>query len=310
MDPTDTVILEPDYHEVRAAAARFAAELEACINGDDLDLPSLPSVVLQIRQAISSDDCDLRRLADMAGTDPALAARLMKIACSALFSRGSDAPRNLHAAVIRIGSRMVRNTAVALAAQQVFLGYSSREAHPAIRQVWEHSLLVAAISHLLLSLKRTDISPEDGFLAGLLHEIGTLFILQRSREHPQLWAEEGALNNVIAAWHPRIGAKIAAEWDFPDSIVAAIRDHDTCDLECSFPVTLTNVVATANYLAELTRLDEDSEALIQTLPNFGSLALESDGLGFLLDTARDEVSNLLESLASGEPDQPKTASSA
>lgn len=306
----DTVILAPDHAQVRAEAESLTRELAACIDGETVELPSLPEVVLKIREALARDDVDLDRLTELAGADPALAARIMKIANSALFTRGSHPPQNLHSAIVRLGSRMVRNTAIALAAQQVFLGYGSESVHPEIERVWRHSVHVAALSHLLLTVKRTAIPPEDGFLAGLLHEMGRLFILQQTRNLGALWSEPEALEAVIAAWQGRVGARIAEAWDFSAALVAAVRCHDTVSLNCGVPITLTEVVAIANHLAEADESTDDTAALIAGLPGFGAFELEADALAFVIDTARDEVANLLSNLDSDGVRQEQAASSA
>ncbi|MDX1563379.1 MAG: HDOD domain-containing protein, partial [Gammaproteobacteria bacterium] len=148
MTETDTVILGPDYQTVRSAAQAFAAELERSVARDEIELPSLPEVALKIRRAISRDDVDMDQLASLAGTDPALAAQLIKLANSGLYARGSKPLTNLRTAVLRLGSQMVRNISIALAAQQVFLGYGSASIHPNLRRTWRHSLHTAALSHL------------------------------------------------------------------------------------------------------------------------------------------------------------------
>lgn len=310
MDATDTVILEADYQQVRAAATAFASELAACVDGDDVELPSLPDVVLKIRDALARPDIDLDQLAEIAGADPALAARVMKIANSALFSRGSVPPADLTAAVVRLGSRMVRNTAIALAAQQVFIGYGAKTIQPQMTDVWRHSLHVATLCHLLLTVRRSEISPDEGFLAGLLHEVGTLFILLRSKDHSELWAEPDALKSVIDDWQARIGGRIMQQWEFAEPLSVAVRDHDSCPLAAGVPISLTEVVAIANYLSNQAEACEDTAALIDELPDFGSFSLDDETLTFVLDTASEEVDSLLASLGSGRRRQEKAASNA
>ena len=310
MDATDTVILGSDYSRIRAQAANFAAELEACLTADEIDLPSLPDVVLKIREALARDDVDLNRIAELAGADPALAARLMKIANSALFSRSNVPPGSLHEAIVRLGSRTVRNTAIALAAQQVFIGYSSGSVRTEVGRVWRHSVYVAALSHLLLTLKRTEIPPEDGFLAGLLHEVGTLFILLRSKDQEALWSEANALAAVIQAWQARIGAKIVKQWEFSPALIEAVREQDSRDLTCTLPITLADVVCVANYLADASEETYDLETLLAELPDLGAFSLDQESLTFALETAREEVDMLLSNLESGNRVQTKTASSA
>jgi len=296
MKDTDTVVLEAEYQQVRAEANAFAAELAACVDGDEVELPSLPDVVLKIRDALAGDDIDMDRLAELAGADPALTARLMKIANSSLFSPGSVPPSDVHAAIVRLGSRMVRNTAIALAAQQVFIGYSSKEILPQVTRVWRHCLHVAALCHLLLTVKRSEIPPDEGFLAGLLHEIGTLFILMRSKNHSELWSEPDALEAVIDNWQARVGGRIMEQWEFSEALTSAVRDHDSCPLASGAPISLTEVVAIANYLSIQTEEAEDFNSLIAGLPDFGSFSLDEETLGFVLTTAHEEVESLVANL--------------
>ena len=310
MDGTDTVILEDDYQKIRSEATAFASELAACIDGDAIELPSMPDVVLKIRDALASSDIDLDRLAEIAGADPALAARIMKIANSTLFSRGSVPPADLKSAVVRLGSRMVRNTAIALAAQQVFIGYGAKAIQPQMTRVWRHSLHVAALCHLMLTVKRCEIPPDEGFLAGLLHEVGTLYILLRSKDHKELWSEPAALTSVIDDWQARIGGRIMEQWEFSDSLAVAVRDHDSCSLDCGIPISLTEIVGIANYLSIQDEATEDLGELIAAMPSFGPFLLDNETLGFVLDTAREEVDNLLSNLSGSGRRQPKTASNA
>lgn len=312
MDETepDTVILAPEYRRARAEAASFAAELEASIQADTIELPSLPDVALRIRDALAREDADLDRLTELAGADPALAARLMKIANSALFSRGGQPTSNLHMAVVRLGARMVRNTAIAIAAQQVFIGYASEPIRTELERVWRHSIHVASLGHLLLSVRRSDIPPDDGFLAGLLHEIGTLFILLRAKDRPALWAEPQALRAVIDACQARIGAKIVTQWEFHDALIEAVGGHDRSPLEVEAPVTLCAITGVANHLAETTADCEDLEQFATELPAFGALRLDAEALGFALRVAREESDALLANLAAGPKPQAKAASNA
>ena len=241
------------------------------------------------------------QLASLAGTDPALAAQLIKLANSGLYARGSKPLTNLRTAVLRLGSQMVRNISIALAAQQVFLGYGSASIHPNLRRTWRHSLHTAALSHLMLSIKPTPIPPDDAFLAGLLHEVGTLYILMRSKDHEELWSRPDAFGAIINAWQARVGAKVVEQWEFPDELIAAVRDHDNCGLTCGVPLTLPEVVAVANYLADRSAAEEDYEAVIDNLPNLGSLNLERDALTWVLKAAEDEVSALESNMAGGKP---------
>ena len=67
------MVLGHDYHDARVLTA------------GELSLPSLPEVALKIRRALADDHVSVTEIARLLGSDPALAARTLRIANSAMF---------------------------------------------------------------------------------------------------------------------------------------------------------------------------------------------------------------------------------
>jgi HD-like signal output (HDOD) protein len=88
--------------------AALVAELERSLAANTLELPSLPEVALKVRKALADESVSSAEIARLLGTDPALAARVLKTANSALFYRGSKPITSLQNAFARLGQRMVR----------------------------------------------------------------------------------------------------------------------------------------------------------------------------------------------------------
>ena len=123
-------------------------------------------MALKIRSALADDNVSVSEIARLLGTDPALAARTLRIANSAMFYRGSRPITSLNGAVSQLGHKMVRNVALSFAAQQVFIGYGSRALRDLVGAVWRHSVHVAVVSHMLARV-RTKLNADEAFLAGL-----------------------------------------------------------------------------------------------------------------------------------------------
>lgn len=302
MSTSDTVILGERHQAMRGAATAFVTELESTLTGDSVELPSLPEVALRIRQALATKDVGIDHVVDIVGTDPALAARLLKVANCALFHRGTKPINDLQTAVMRLGLQMVRNVSISLAAQQVFIGYASEEIRPHIQEVWGHSVQVATLAHLLATRSKV-VPPDEAFLAGLVHEIGRLYILMRARDHADLFEDESAFEAIVAQWQSRIGARIASEWAFPDELVAAVGDHDSCDLACGPDASVTNVVAVANYLAERITECGDEDEIIDGLADLGSLTPDHDTLAWMLRVSSNEIRALQSAMDIGAPER-------
>jgi HD-like signal output (HDOD) protein len=289
---TDTVVLGTGYHEARNATAALVSRLERSLAERSLELPSLPEVALKIRRALADENVSFSEIVRLLGADPALAARILKVSNSALFFRGSAPITSLHNAVAQLGYRMVRNVALSFAAQQVFIGYGSRELRDHVTAVWRHSIHTAALAHMLTRV-RSKLDPDEAFLAGLLHEVGKLYILMRAKDDREVLADEAGFQSVFAAWHPRLGRAVIESWELSEELAATVGDHEACGLEAPDPPTLTAIVAAANYLAEHTEAacaDPDFHA---QLPNFGSLAVDKPTFDWLVRAADVDVRLLM-----------------
>ena len=137
---------------------------------------------------------------------------------------------------------------IALATDQSSHGRVLRPLKPYLAELWQHSVQVAAIAHILAK-QFTKISPDEAHLAGLLHDVGKLYVLMRMRDNPVLIDSESTLREIMDAWHANIGAALIESWKFSEELAAAVRDHESYDIEELRSPNLTDVVSVANLLA-------------------------------------------------------------
>ena len=276
-----TIIQTVEYSEARAISSDLVADLERTLADNDLHLPSLPEVALKIRNALANENVSIAEIARLIGSDPALAARILKTANSALFYRGTKPITSVHGAVSQLGQRMVRNVALSYAAQQVFIGYGSQAVRTFLTAIWQHSVHTAALAHMLARV-RTKLNPDDAFLAGLLHEVGKLYILMQVKDSLERIASEAAFHAVLGDWHPRIGRAVIETWALPAELAEAVGDHQTCALDAPEPPRLTDVVAVANYLAEHSEEACNDEGFFARAPSLGSLSMDKPTFEWLI----------------------------
>jgi len=192
--------------------ANFLNELLADLENDRLVLPTLPEVALKVRDTLEDEEASMMDVAKVITSDAALSARLIQIANSPLL-RASRQIDSVEAAVTRMGSDMVRNLVTSIAMEQMFQA-TTDATDKRLRQTWEHSTEVAAISQVLAS-QFSDLKPDQALLAGLVHDIGILPILTRAEDYPELLADEAMLDRIIHKAHTRLGAAILTKWLFP-----------------------------------------------------------------------------------------------
>ena len=84
-----------------------------------LILPSLPEIVVRVRQAVNDDDVNLGNVVKLIQLDPSLTARLVQIANSPLY-RSRQPVENCLMAVNRLGLKTTRDLVTCLVLNNIF----------------------------------------------------------------------------------------------------------------------------------------------------------------------------------------------
>lgn len=223
---------------------KFIATLMDDIGKGRLVLPTLPEVALKIRKTVEDPMVSADKLAKLIGTDAALSARLLQVANSVFF-RGLNSVENVRTAVVRLGGVCVRNVVVSLVMNQLYQAKEMAPIKKELHGLWVHGAKVAAISQVLAK-RYTQLNPEEAMLAGLIHDIGTLPILKRALDFPDILADHEALQRVIASMHCEIGKLILEEWSFPTELVTVAAEHENLQRDSSSTADYTDIVLIAN----------------------------------------------------------------
>ena len=191
-------------------------------------LPQFPENIIEMQRLISAQEADMTAIARQLSADPALTADLLRIVNSAFYMLSKRV--NIFEAVTMVGIRGIKNLLFSYGTQMV-LGSDSAEK----KQLWEHSYRTAFYAYnLAKNFKKDSNLLDDVYVCGILHDIGKIIF---SSVHPDLLAKIEkfcAERNIPAETfedisagmnHASIGALIAEKWNFPESLVAAIRYH-------------------------------------------------------------------------------------
>lgn len=197
-------------------------ELEKSIKTDDLILPTLPKVAMQVRHACDDLESTINTLVDIISKDPALSARIVKYANSAFMKRASNQRiESLNIAISRIGLDQLRTIAVAMAMEQLFIS-SHKTISEKINKTWKTSIQMAAMSTTFLKFynenNKSNLTTEQMLLKGLLYNIGALPILTEAERKEGEMLEENVLNYCINKYSHIIGFKILKSWNFSESM--------------------------------------------------------------------------------------------
>ena len=214
--------------------SRFRMDLEK----DRVQLPSLPEVAVQVGRALRNEISDATVVAEIIQADPAITAKLIKAANSAMYGRCSPV-ETCTGAIVRLGTDITHKLVLSFAMRELF-NSKSRFLQPRMRELWKHSTHVAAICYVLARHDRR-FNAEQAMLVGLLHDIGAIAVIQYLEMHMEEGLDLETIDSVITSLCAQAGSMLLRSWGFPiEFIVAAMeceewmRDKepspDYCDL--------------------------------------------------------------------------------
>lgn len=223
----------------------IAAEVFAALEAGTLELPTLPDVAIKLRNMIDDPNVSAEDVVRLISTDPAISAEIIKAANSSAFSNGNPV-HDLRTAISRLGYRLLHTMVITITMNQLFKS-SNRIITQKLKQVWDRSREVAAISYVLARHQR-HLKPEQAMLAGLVHDIGTLpLCMFASRHHPELDQEH--LEGLVRRFHSETGTALLEKWNFPVELIAVIADHENLQrMSESDLADYSDVVTVANLM--------------------------------------------------------------
>lgn len=299
------------------------------MNDSDGQRPAMPSNSTNERLELAADEITAvhslaaasARILEVAGDprssaddlaaviDPAMTARLLRLANSAHFGRRKRISV-VHDAVLVLGFAKVRAAAMSSCIVQGLAG--ARAGYDA-QHFWFFSVVVGQLTELVASGYRRHRS--EAFTAGLLHGLGRMALAQfraddleeakRLAEAEKLALPE-AEDRLLGFNDAALGGAIASRWQFPDSLVGAIANHHLDPRDHEDPASLAADVARARQFArayglsdgleQRQRRDPDPEWLTAPLSNMLALGGKMPGL-------RDRATTFVEQALGVEADE-------
>ena len=189
---------------------------------------TLPDVAAEVIELCGRSNASAETMERTLTRDPFISAQVVSVANSAMF-----APRmpilGVRDAVVRIGLDAVRDVVMMVVANSTMFRVPGLAAE--VEGMRKRMLASASVARLLA--RALGAESEYGFLAGLLHDIGTLVLLERAVHEgivtPAIWAapEGDLVRERIHAHHTAAGGAICRSWKLPSGVVdAALFHHD------------------------------------------------------------------------------------
>lgn len=192
------------------------------IQSDSLVLPTLPEIAIKIRETADDPEVNLVAMADVIAQDPALSARMVKVANSAFMGRTVKV-ETLSQAVTRIGLRQIKNIATAIAMEQLFVS-KNELVRDYMGKTWQKTVNVACVSMAVMQFwlkdnKHSSLNIDTLTLVALVHTIGVLPILTEAERHEEVFANPSFLEAAIKRMAGKLGGAIMRSWEFTGEFI-------------------------------------------------------------------------------------------
>jgi HD-like signal output (HDOD) protein len=195
-----------------------------------IQLASFPDVYYRIDEVLKDSKSSASHLADVISKDASLSAKLLMLANSAFYGVPSKVD-TITKAVTFIGTKEISTLAMGILAIRVFEGIPVQFID--MKAFWTHSVACGAFASTLAQ-RKTGLSEERFFVAGLLHDIGRLimflglplnmtYAIGQSRKNgtPLFSTEE----EILGYDHSEVGELLLEKWNFPLTLKHAVRYH-------------------------------------------------------------------------------------
>ena len=213
-------------------------------------LHSAPSVALGILRMTRDPDFNLRELAKLIESDPALTAKLLKTANSSRYGR-SHHITSVQQAANFIGARSLRLIALTFGLVETLARGAAAKLYSAF---WKRALTMATVASRLAADSK-EIPSDEAYTCALLSDVGVLMLAQcyseeyvklykRTPHGPELMKNE---REQFGFDHAEIGKILLERWELSEHFLVAVQNHH---FKSPNPDHLESIVYASNLMAD------------------------------------------------------------
>jgi len=228
----------------------FPLDLREQICLQPIDLPVFNPVALELLQLVAHHSVEINDVVVTINKDPSLSIQALKMANSPIYS-GRNPSATIKDAVARLGIKEITN--IAVAASQVAVHTSSIPlVNGMMQRLWTHSYACAlGCKSLAVNTGNKEIA-DQAYMAGLLHDIGKLYLL-KAMERIRLSGEikfdldEETILEVFSDMHIEEGVRIMSYMNIPDLYCSIAAKHHADHIPLNDP--LLAIVRMVNFMS-------------------------------------------------------------
>ena len=277
--------------DVRSALDVIAADAAR----GDIVFPTHSQIALRVQRLLDDPDCTIEALGKLIGAEPILASRVLAIANSIAYNPGGRAISEVKSAVSRLGFATLRALAATIIVRQMKDLSLADEHRQLAGRLWEHTASVASLARVLAH-RVTRQNPDAAFFAGIVHEIGSFYLIARADGFP------GLLESGLERWHgdgeAAVGRAVLRALQVPELVLAALETLWSGFLAMP-PTSLGDTLLLADQLSPIESPIDAVAGMSRKGMNVElELLIDDDTLTGILAESAEEVTSLCAALNS------------
>jgi HD-like signal output (HDOD) protein len=230
-------------------------------------VPRVPEVVPQLLRSLGDEDASSSELARQVAQDVVLVAEVIREANSAYY-RPITPVKNAEAAIVMLGQNGLRMLLARVAFRPIVNMPAEGFAKRAAPRIWDQSVKCALAASLMAPGLTAGVF--ESYLAGLMQNVGLMVALRLAdRTHPGSVPADPDFGAALLAASREISAGIAAHWEFPPEVAAAIaRAGDPGDAVLAQALAQGDRIAKLRMLVDAHLIGEDDPMVADGLTSF------------------------------------------
>lgn len=223
-----------------------------------IELPTMPEVLLKLNEVVANADASAADVANVVSKDPAVSTNILRIVNSAYYGLQVRVS-SVSLAVSVMGFNMTKKVALKAAVFSAFGKRREKIQHFDPLAFWKHAIWTGVAARALAAQSKAfaDVHPEDIYIAGLLHDIGKIILMEKAaprylamlRRAVQEKRPETEIEiDDFGFTHADVGSVLAIKWSLPEDLAIAIRYHHTPSRD-PFHRSLSSLIHLADQLA-------------------------------------------------------------
>jgi HD-like signal output (HDOD) protein len=248
-------------------------------------MPVLPASLSKVIDQLSDDNFDAQELITLIQQEPSIAAKVIELANSSFYNRTDKEITDLKSAFMLLGSNGLMEGVI-----NGFVSKLTPQSQIYFKQygnkIWHHSLTTGVISKELINKSLYKKEAAQGYLVGLICNLGDMIIYQLLMEafsfiHPDCQPNSYAFKELMQQKSKKLTYHIAKHWQFPQSILDALALQVKLTNASMLPAVFSKrpmacYVYEGNIISELIMMFEHKDKTEDEIKVAAEILLHSD----------------------------------